>query len=414
MFAAGAAGVILAGTASVGSAAPRPADHPSSAPGLTATRAGGSPVNAWATSPTQIGVHYANRTVRNIVHTAAAGRNVRVRLSNVFGTVPITFDSVFLGRQADGAQLQDGSNRRLTFAGKTSVTVATGTEVLSDPLPIEVPAATNLAVSAFVSGETGEITGHLSAQQTSFLAEGDAAADPTAAQFETSIQSWHFVDGLVVDAPTAAGTVVALGDSITDGTGSTVDANHRWPDFLAARLNGRTTRFGVANEGIAGNQLNADVAVFPAVGERALARFDRDVLSQPGVRTVVLFEGINDIGLSSASADQLIAADKQLIARAHARGVRIVGATLTPFAGTEFQAGPDNPYFTPAKDETRKQLNRWIRTGGAFDAVVDFERVARDPADPDKIRAEFDSGDHLHLSDAGYQALAASIPLSVL
>jgi lysophospholipase L1-like esterase len=361
-------------------------------------------VDTWAASAADLGGPYTDKTVRDLVHTSIAGSDIRVRLSNAFGTVPVTFDSVYLGRQATGAALVAGSNREVTFGGSPSVTIPKGAEVLSDPVPIAVAAQSNLAVSVHVAGATGEVTGHPDAQQDNYYGDGDIAASGSAGSYTNTIGSWFFLDGLVVDAPTQTGTVLTLGDSITDGYQSTPDANHRWPDYLAARLLRLpgVAQAGVANEGISGNEVLADGA-----GVSAQARLDRDVLAQPGARTVVFLEGINDIGNGVAtSAAQLIAADEQIIARAHADGLRILGGTLVPFAG----AG----YYSPQKETVREALNNWIRTSGAFDGVVDFDQALRDPANPITMLPKYDSGDHLHPNDAGYQAMADAVNLSVL
>lgn len=360
-------------------------------------------IDTWTASADNLGGPYTDKTVRNLVHTSIAGSGVRVRLSNAFGTVPVTFDSVYLGRQSSGAALVAGSNREVTFGGQASVTVPKGAEVLSDPVSVTVAAAVTLAVSVHVSGDTGEVTGHSDAQQDSFYSDGNTASSEAATSYVYGTTSWFWVDGVVVDAPTGTGTVVTLGDSITDGYQSTPDANHRWPDYLAARLvAGRGPHLGVANEGISGNEILADGA-----GVSAQARLDRDVLSQPGATTVVLLEGINDIGNAVAtSADQLIAADKQIIARAHAIGLRVLGGTLDPFQG----AG----YYSAQKETVREALNNWIRTGGAFDGVVDFDKAVRDPANPLSFLPAYDSGDHLHPNDAGYQAMANAVNLAAL
>jgi lysophospholipase L1-like esterase len=360
--------------------------------------------DTWAASAADLGGPYTDKTVRDIVHTSIAGSEVRVRLSNAFGTVPVTFDSVYLGKEAGGAALVAGSNREVTFGGSPSVTVPKGAEVLSDPVPVSVAAQTNEAVSLHVAGATGEVTGHPDAQQTNYYSDGDTAADPAATSYVYQISSWFFVDGLVVNTPSPAGEIVTLGDSITDGYQSTANANHRWPDYLAARLlrEPLPRQAGVANEGISGNEILADGA-----GVSAQARLDRDVLSQPGAKTVVFLEGINDIGNGVAtSAQQLIAADEQIIARAHADGVRIFGGTLVPFVG----AG----YSSPQKETIREALNAWIRTSGAFDGVVDFDKAIRDPSNPTVMLPAYDSGDHLHPDDAGYQAMANAVDLNAL
>lgn len=365
-------------------------------------------VDTWAASPADIGGVYSDTTVRNIVHTNIGGSGLRVRLSNAFGSKPATFDDVQVGRQSSGAATIPGSNRRVTFSGQTSVTIPKGAEALSDPLPGTVSPSANLAVSVHFTGFTGEATGHPDAQQDNYASPaGDVAGnDNPSAYFPNTYGTWYFVDGLVLDAPKQTGEVVALGDSITDGYKSTVNANRRWPDDLARRLLALPApqQLSVANEGISANDVTADRC--PGCGVSAESRLDRDVLSQPGVSTVIFLEGINDIGSGAVtSADQLIAADKQIIARTHARGLRILGGTLTPIKG----AG-----FTAQQQQIREAVNQWIRTSGAFDGVVDFDKATRDPADPQAYLPAYDSGDHLHPNDAGYQAMANAVDIAAL
>ena len=361
-------------------------------------------VDTWAAAATDLGGPYTDKTVRDIVHTSVGGSGVRVRLSNAFGTVPVTFDAVYLGVQSSGAALVPGSNHELTFGGADSVTIPKGAEVLSDLLPVTLPARTNVAVSVHVAGATGEVTGHPDAQQDNYYADGDTAGDESATSYVHSIANWFFLDAVLLDSTERCGDVITLGDSITDGFRSTPDANHRWPDYLAARLlrQPAPAQAAVANEGISGNEITADGA-----GVNAQARLDRDVLAQPGAHTVIFLEGINDIGNGLAtSAAQLIAADEQIVARAHADGLRILGGTLVPFAG----AG----YYSPQKDTVRQALNTWIRTSHAFDGVVDFDARLRDPADPARFLPAYDSGDHLHPNDAGYAAMADTVNLNAL
>jgi lysophospholipase L1-like esterase len=294
----------------------------------------------------------------------------------------------------------------LTFAGAQGVTIPPGAEALSDPVPMDVPALRDLLVSVFVPGVSGPATNHFDAQQDNFLSTpGDFTLAASPAAYTTVNSCSFFVDGVSVRTSARVdGAVVALGDSITDGTFSTVNANHRWPNDLARRLNGRHGQtLAVVDEGIAGNQVLRDAGF---AGVNALARLDRDVLEQPGARDVILLEGVNDIGAGHATADQLIPAYGQIIAQVHARGLRIFGGTLTPYKGAF--------YWTPAGEQTREAVNRWILTSGAFDGVIDFAKATADPADPLVFKAAFDSGDHLHPSDAGYQAMANTVDLSRL
>jgi lysophospholipase L1-like esterase len=373
--------------------------------------AGGHDAGTWTAAPVYLGLPIGPRTVRDIVRTSIGGWDTRIRLSNEFGTAPVTFDDAEAGTQAAGAALVPGSNRPVTFGGARSVTIPPGAEVLSDPLPGYLPPRTNLAVSVHIARDAGLVTGHPQAQQLSFYSRpGDFAASASAAPFAFGTSSWYFLDGVEVDVPASAGTVIAFGDSITDGFRSATGADARWPDVLARRLLALPAgeQLGVANEGLSSNRVTvAGPGPFGgSAGPSAQARFASDVLGQPGATAVILLEGINDIGDHVATAAQLIAADKQLIAQAHAAGLRILGGTLLPFQG----AG----YYSAAGERIREQVNAWIRTSGAFDGVLDFDKALRDPADPLRLLPAYDSGDHLHPSDAGYQAMADAIPLSLL
>ena len=387
-------------------------------PASGAVAGAGSPVaraeqvhqlDTWTAAPADIGGVYSDTTVRNIVHTSIGGSGLRIRLSNAFGSGPATFDDVQAGDQLSGAATVPGTNRRVTFSGLTSVTIPKGAEALSDPLPGTVAPGTNLAVSVHWTGFTGEATGHADAQQNNYASPpGDVAGSDNASSFYPNTYGyWYFVDGVVLDAPKQTGEVVALGDSITDGYRSTVGANRRWPDDLARRLLPLPAprQLSVANQGISANDVTADRC--PTCGVSAEARLQRDVLSQPGVSTVIFLEGINDIGSGAVtSAGQLIAADKQIIAQAHADGLRIIGGTLTPVKGSG--------YYSPQHEQIREAVNEWIRTSGEFDAVVDFDQATRDPADPQMFRPAYDSGDHLHPNDVGYQAMADAVDIASL
>lgn len=371
-----------------------------------ATAAQTDQVVTWGASADKVTGSFTDQTVRNLVHTSIGGPAVQISLSNVFGDRTVTFDSVYVGLQTgSAAALAPGSNREVTFSGQPTVTVPAGAEVLSDPVDTTVPADTTIAVSVHVVGASGALTGHNFTAQTSYAsAAGDFAADESGTPFAQTVSRWYWVDAVVVEAPKQVDTVAFLGDSITDGVGSTTNTNRRYPDYVADRLATRPTvhRFGIMNEGISGNRVLVDSA-----GVSVQARFDRDVLSQPDVHTVIVMEGINDIGNGTAtSADQLIAAYKQLIARAHAKDVCIIGATMTPFEG----AG----YYSEAKEQIRSAVNEFIRTSGAYDGIVDFDQATRDPANPKRFLPAYDRGDHLHPSDNGYAAMANALDLSLL
>ncbi|WP_203587763.1 SGNH/GDSL hydrolase family protein [Actinospica acidiphila] len=361
-------------------------------------------VVTWATSAFRLGTGVPDRAYRLVVHTSVGGDRMRVRLSNAFGDRPLTFDSVYAGRQREGAALVPGSNRRLTFDGRTSVTVPPGGLVLSDPLPGRVPARTNLVVSLHSPDAGGPATGHRLAMQTSYLTQGDHTADESAAPWTTTVTSWFHLDAVTVRTPARTGAVVALGDSITDGWESTTDLNRRWPDHLSRRLQHSlaTTVRGVANAGISANKVLADTN-----SPSALNRLDRDVLSHPGVRTVLLFEGVNDLKAhTGVTAQDLIDGYRLLTDRVHAAGHCVVAATIAPFKGW--------PEWDPAAEAVRQEVNAFIRTGGLFDAVADFDRAVRDPGDPESIRPAYDNGDHLHFTDEGMRAMAGEVRLKDL
>ena len=383
-------------------------------------------VGTWSASPQLAGTFpvpdgtgFADQTIRNIAHTSVGGNGLRVRLSNTFGTSPLTFGAVSVGVQASGAALRAGSKRDVMFGGQKSVTVAPGAEALSDTVRMDVDANENLAISLFVPGSTGVPTLHLTAEQTNYISTtGDFTDSDASTAFTTTSTSWYFLDGLDVVSPGVQGSIVAFGDSITDGLFGTIDANHRWPNFLSQRINDNHDigRLSVVDEGISGNRILNDSICF---GVNAQQRLDRDVLSQDGVRFVILLEGINDIGFSATptvgpfgacavpntdvSAQQIIAGYQQIIAQTHAKGIPIFGGTLTPFKG----AG----YYTTAGEAKRAAVNNFIRSSGQFDGVIDFDAATRDPADPLMLRPDFDSGDHLHPNDAGYQAMANAVDL---
>ena len=358
-----------------------------------------------------------DQTLRQIARIGLGGHQLRVGFSNRYGTEPLTISAAHVAIAAEGGATKPGTDKALTFAGKPSITVPPGAPALSDPVDMEVPALASVAVSTYFHDISPATTWHNDGKQTAYLsAAGDQTADPTFKAAQT-FPSRIFLDEIQVDAPPNGRAVVLFGDSITDGDGSTVDANHRWPDFLAERLQQKGVPVALVNQGISGARILRD-----RMGDNALARFDRDVLSQPGADTVVLMMGINDIGWPGSllspkdepapSAEDVIAGYKQLIARAHQGGLKIVGATLTPFEDT-FAGTPLFGYYNEEKEGKRQAINTFIRSG-AFDSVIDFDAVARDPANPKHIRAEYDHGDHLHPNDAGYRAMADSIDLTVI
>ncbi|MET7854705.1 SGNH/GDSL hydrolase family protein [Streptomyces avermitilis] len=361
-------------------------------------------VVTWGASADRQSAGPADRSYRLIARTSVGGTNMRIRLSNAFGDHPVTFANAYAGLQKQGAELVHGSNRKLSFGGAASVTVPAGETVLSDPLPGKLAAQSNLVISLYVTGAQGPTTGHGMAMQTNYATAGDHAAEEGAANWTDPMGSWYWLDAVDVETSTAVSSVVALGDSITDGWASTTDGNRRWPDYLARRLQAASdsTVKGVANEGISGNKVLADGA-----GEAALKRLQRDVLSQPGVSTVFLFEGINDIKAhSGVTVDDMIAGYQQIIDRAHAAGKCVVGATVMPFKGWY--------EYDDASEAVRQGVNDWIRNSGALDAVTDFDKITRSPFDQQRILPFFDGGDHLHPNDKGMQAMADAVDLKAL
>jgi lysophospholipase L1-like esterase len=381
----------------------------------TALRAAPSLVSAAVGQPftaaQQAQLGFNNQTIRMIAPVSIGGRRVRLQFSNAYGTAALKLGAVHVALRAKDSGIVPGSDRTLTFSGQPGFTIPPGASALSDPVDLDVPALGELAVSVFVPEATGPPTIHSAAFHTTYISKsGDATAQPSIEDGITT-QSWYWLSSIQVLAPAEAAAVVAFGDSITDGARSTPEADRSWPSRLARRLaaNRDTARFAVLNQGIGGNRILRD-----NTGPNALARFDEDVLSPAGVKWLIVLEGINDIGQgaranalpeNAVTAEELIAADRQMIERAHLHGIKVMGATLTPYGG----AG----YSSEKGQAIHDAVNTWIKTGGAFDAIVDFEAATRDPNNPKQFRPEFDSGDHLHPSDAGYQAMADAINLAV-
>jgi lysophospholipase L1-like esterase len=387
-------------------------------------------VATWAASPLGGGTtQFSNQTVRNIIYTSVGGSEVRVRLSNSFGSGPVEVGATSVSVVLNGAQLVPGTSRSLTFGGHTSVTIAAGKQVLSDPIGMRVPRLTELAVDLYLPAPTGPATYHQAAWQTNFVASGDHAGDAAGTAYtKEAPSSWYFLEGVDVHNRATPGTVVAFGDSITDVGHSEVDSQGRWPNYLSRRLEAvlGNRAPAVVDAGISGNRVLNDSTCF---GQSALARFHRDALSQPGVKAVILLEGINDIGFSGApdsgcfapnnstvTAAEIEEGYRQLIKMAHAGGVKIFAGTLTPFLGSNCIYGGD--FGTPKGEALRERVNHWIRTNHAFDGVVDFDRAIASPYDSRYLNASYNStggsnchvGDSLHPNDLGDEVMADAIP----
>jgi lysophospholipase L1-like esterase len=398
----------------------------------SSTSTAGHWVGTWGAPPTAAGSAFnpprtfENQTLRHVVHVSVGGRRVRVRLSNAFGTAPLHIGAAHVALHAAGASIVPGSDRPLTFSGHPSITIPTGAVALSDPATLDVPVQGDLAVSVYVPDKTSPATNHESSDQTSYISTpGDFSGAVDLPVAETTL-SRFWLSVVEVSPRERVGAIVTLGDSITEGNRSTVDANHRWPDLLSARLNplhGRP-RAAVVNQGIGCSRLLHDFC-----GPSGASRFDRDVLAVTGATHVIVDLGLNDFALPSVaaaldledifpaakgvssqivSAEEVITGLRQLIARGHAAGLLVYGATITP-VGRSVVPG----FFTPENEAKRQALNRWIRTSGAFDAVIDFDAAVRDPEDPTLLLAAFASDDGIHPNDAGYAAMANAVDLSL-
>ncbi len=376
-----------------------------------------SPQPIWGSDfafPTNIPPSLKNQTIRQVARVSLGGSRIRIVLSNEYGSRPLVIGEAHVGLAAGGAKVTEGSDRKLTFGGRTSVTVPPGAPVVSDPVDLAVTSLGSVAVSLFLPDETPLTTFHWDGRQTAFIANGNVTGSSEVAS-DTTTDTRVFLTGILVDAPAQAGSVVVLGDSITDGNGVTPDSDHRWPDFLAERLAPRNV--AVLNAGISGGRMLSD-----RMGVNALARFERDVLSQPHVKTVIVLIGINDISWPGTAfapnepalpVEALIAGYRQLIARAGTHNVRIIGATLTPFEGA-LTGTPLEGFYNADKEKRRQQVNAWIRSSGEFDAFIDFDSLTRDPARPTRLRPDIDSGDHLHPGDRGNKIIADAIDLGML
>jgi len=348
-----------------------------------------------------------NQTIRMVVNTSIGGPSVRVELSNTFGADRLKIGSAHVALRDHDSAIVAASDRPLTFSGLTSVSIPAGASMISDPVNLAAPAVGDLVVSIYIPGDSGPVTQHATGLHTTYISsEGDFTGAPDFTPARTTA-SWYFLTGVQVLAPADTGLIVTFGDSITDGATSTTDANASWPSVLAKRLQSAgVTNLAVVNEGISGNRVLRDGA-----GPSVLARFERDVLTQPGIKYLVFMEAINDIGQASrpgtppVTTEEIIAVYKQMIERAHMRGIKVIGATLTPYEGAS--------YYSEPGEAIRAAVNQWIRTSSALDGFIDFDKATQDPQHPGQLLPAFNIRDHLHPNDAGYKAMAESIDLSL-
>ena len=403
-------------------------------------------VGTWATAPQTApkgpAQAFHNQTVRLIVHTSVGGKKVRIKISNTFGDQPLLIGAARIALRASEADIDPVSDRALKFHGRSSTTISPKSVVISDPVELDVPALSDLAISLFFPETASLTTSHILAKQTSYVSAetGDATAQ---AKFPVAknITSWPFLTGVDVEAPPSSASIVALGSSLTDGDGSTRDTNRRWPDVLAERLQkagGEEAQLGVLNEGIIGNRLLSDTEsprqaggppplgpvleqLGPALGQSGVVRFDRDVLGQAGVKYVILALGVNDMlfpgsfipQTETVTAHDLIKGNRQLIARGHKKGIRVIGTTIPPFEHSLFRDPFYDRFYSPENEKIRQEVNAWIRTSGEFDGVIDFDEAVRDPDHPTQILPAYDSGDHLHVNNAGNVAQGNIISLAL-
>jgi len=355
-------------------------------------------------------------TLRQIVHLSMGGDRVRLHLSNRFAATPLSLTSVHIARSVspDSSKIVPATEKALTFSGSPDVTIPAHADYISDPVSFSADALSDVAITFHIDVPPQEQTGHPGSRATSYVTHGNRISATELSGAKT-VEHWYYIAGIDVPAPPEAGAIVVLGDSITDGHGATTNGNDRWTDVLARRLETESGSRGmsVLNQGIGGNHLLSD-----GLGPNALSRIDHDVVAQPGVRYLIVLEGINDIGMLARNGEaspnehqalvrRMIAAYEQIIVRAHTAGITVIGATMLPFVGSNYY------HPGPASERDRQAVNEWIRAPGHFDALIDFDEVSRDPQHPEQMLPAFDSGDHLHPSPAGYAAMAGSVPLSL-
>lgn len=427
----------LIGLLSIPTMAQNHATKPAVIPAQAVLADGKGWIGTWATAPQPFMPGtlqtFRNQSLRLIVHTSAGGTKVRITISNTFGDHPLLIGGAHIARRIAAADIDPTSDRTLMFHGCSSTTVPARSTVVSDPVELQVPALSDLAISLFLPKATEATTLHILAMQTSYVSSGDSTAEVKFPVAKT-IHSWPFLTGVDVAASAHGVAIVAFGSSLTDGDGSTLDTNRRWPDVLAERLQKgatRKTEVGVLNQGIIGNRLlndsprQAGSPFGAALGQAGLTRFERDVLAQAGVRYVIVGLGINDIVFPGSltpltetmSAESMISGYRQLIRHGHQNGIRVIGSTNPPFENAFLmlsKTAPPVSFYSPEKEIVRQKVNDWIRSSGEFDDVLDFDVILRDQSHPTRLLPIYDSGDHLHPNNAGYIAVGNAIPLGLL
>ncbi|MBM7553321.1 SGNH/GDSL hydrolase family protein [Thalassobacillus pellis] len=369
-------------------------------------------VAAWSASmqaPFKEGISqqgFENKTIRMIVHPHIDGNEMRIQLSNAFSKDPLSIEKVQVAAANEGAETVPGTAKQISFKGDQQVTIPPGEVVYSDPIPFKVKNGENLAVSLFVKDDTGPVTWHPRSMQTTYISDGNHVSDTSASSFDKEEEAWFWLGGIDVTTDTSVkGSLVVVGSSIANGNHSTLNANHRWPDYLAKRMNKKKSKvkLSVLNAGISANQLLNSP---PKKGEKTMARLEQDVFTQTGVKGVILHQGLNDIRHHpDIGANKIIEEMKKIIEAAHDEGLKIYGGTLTPFKGSGL--------YTEKGEKTRQEVNEWIRTSKAFDGVIDFDKALRNPENPARYLPKYDAGDHLHPNDAGYKKMAETIDLSM-
>ncbi|MGE7824818.1 SGNH/GDSL hydrolase family protein [Paenibacillus sp. NPDC093718] len=384
--------------------------------GAAIAESGNRWLGTWFASQTYYDARFAaietleSQTIRMIVNAHTAGSTLRLKLSNLYGSEPVLFGSVNVALTHKDGHTVPGSNRHVTIEGNATTIIPAGQEIYTDPVALNVSGAVDVAISIYVPKPAKTSTWHFSPPQSTYIADGDHASDSSADFFKRKTHSCYWISGIeVLSQGRDSRVIVALGDSITEGSTSTAGSNHRWPDFFYDRLvrEEPDREISVLNSGIVGNQIlksGPDIGL-PVAGENVLSRLDRDVFSHPGITDVIFFEGINDIGSGNATADQIVAGMMEVAIQAQTKGVRIYIGTLTPFGNAA--------YYSEEKERVRQEVNQWIRTQHVFNGMFDFDKALANPEAPNELLPAYDYGDHLHLSDAGYKALADCVPLSL-